>query len=105
MSEERPVALVTGFPSRYLAMRVVERLTGDDPRMEVRCVVPDEERTRAMEALENLPSQARTRVHLYEGSTSSMDMGLSGPEYCDLVADVSIIHHVGSVAHVSAAKK
>ncbi len=105
MRENAGVALVTGYPSRYLAARVVEKLLADDRQLEVRCVVPPEEMARAMAAAESLPEEARVRLGFYEGRASSMDMGLSGAEYRALADEVRIVHHCGGVSHVSVAKK
>ncbi len=105
MTSAGDVVLVTGFPARYLAVRVVEKVLADAPRAEVRCVVPEEEMARALAAIDALPEASRSRVRLLEGRPSSMDMGLSGAEYRALAAEVRIIHHCGGVAHVSVAKK
>lgn len=105
MNEQAGVTLVTGFPSRYLAVRVVEKLLADDPALEVRCVVPPEEITRAASVIEKLPERDRARLRLYEGRVPSMDMGLSGAEYRELAKEVRVVHHCGGVARVSIAKR
>jgi thioester reductase-like protein len=67
-------------------------------RLLVHAIVRSKLASEAMEALEAMPLEERSRVNLIEGDAASMDLGLSGQEYLALAREVDRIHHV---AHVS----
>jgi thioester reductase-like protein len=84
------VALVTGFPTSFLATRVVRRLL-DDPEMELRLVVQETALGRARELLGEMQAGDRARVLI--GDAASLDLGLSGAEVMALAREVDLIHH------------
>lgn len=84
------VALVTGFPTSFLATRVVRRLL-DDPETELRLVVQESALGRARELLGEM--QAGERARILVGDAASLDLGLSGAEVMALAREVDLIHH------------
>lgn len=95
-------ALVTGFPSSFLATRVVARLLGDGE--DVWCVVrrksmDDAERRRAA-----LGRGQRGRLHFLEGDTACLDLGLSGRECQMLAREIDVIHHCAAVTYLGTSR-
>jgi len=86
------VVLVTGFPTSFLATRVVKKLLAEDRELEVRCVVPARFHERAEELRAALVPDARKRLTVLEGDVTALDMGLSGAEYTAPVRDVTPLH-------------
>lgn len=84
------IALVTGFPTSFLATRVVRRLL-EEPSMELRLVVQESALGRARELLGEM--QAGQRARLLVGDAASLDLGLSGAEVMALAGEVNLIHH------------
>ncbi|GAB4208161.1 MAG: SDR family oxidoreductase [Sandaracinaceae bacterium] len=92
--------LVTGFPTNFLATRVVKKVVGSDPAVEVRCVVPARFLDRARGVLAELPAAHRARVTILEGDVAAMDMGLSGPEWVALRDEVELVHHCAAATYL-----
>lgn len=92
--------LVTGFPTSFLATRVVKQVLAHDEHVEVRCIVPARFLDRAEEVRASLPPDARPRLTLLEGDVTALDMGLSGAEYMALVRDVTRIHHCAAATYL-----
>ena len=92
--------LVTGFPTTFLATRVVRKILASDRDVEVRCVVPARFLERAGDLLAALPAESRARVTLLEGDVTALDMGLSGVEYVSLQRDVTRIHHCAAATYL-----
>lgn len=89
--------VVTGFPTSFLATRVVrDRLRRTDE--DVWCVVQSQH-LRAAERLRDewLSTKQRGRLRLLEGDTASLDLGLSGSEFMMLAREVRTIHHCAAV--------
>jgi thioester reductase-like protein len=99
-SAERRVAVVTGFPTAFLARRVLRRLLQDDRHLEVRCVVLQKYLEQASEELERLEHAERRRVEVIEGDTAAMDLGLSGAEFGALAGEVNVIHHCAAITYL-----
>ena len=78
------VTLVTGFPTSFLATRMVRKILAEERHAQVRCVVQEKFLGRAREIVDALPVRDRERVTLLEGDVASMDMGLSGRERVEL---------------------
>ncbi len=95
-------ALVTGFPSCFLATRVVQRLLDDG--QEVWAVV----RRKSMEHAERLRAEMspheRRRLRLLEGDSACIDLGLSGREFQMLTREVERIHHCAAVTYLRATR-
>lgn len=96
------VALVTGFPTSFLATRVVRRLL-EDPAMELRLVVQESALPRAREVLGEL--QAGERAQLLVGDAAALDLGLSGAEVMALAEEVELIHHCVAATYLGVDKK
>jgi len=93
-------ALVTGFPTSFLAVRVLRALVKQGDVGRVLCVVPAAFRTRADEELSKLEERERRRVEVLEGDIASIDMGLSGKEFLGLAAGVELIHHCAAITYL-----
>ena len=94
------VVLVTGFPTSFLATRVVRKLLAEDPDLEVRCVVPSRFLERAEQVRASLAPDARPRLTVLEGDVTALDMGLSGAEYTALAREVTRIHHCAAATYL-----
>jgi thioester reductase-like protein len=92
--------LVTGFPTSFLAARVVKKVLATDRDAEVRCVVPGRFLERAEDVLAGLAPGDRARVTLLEGDVAALDMGLSGAEWTSLARDVGKIHHCAAATYL-----
>lgn len=101
----RARTLVTGFPSTFLARRVVRKLLSTEPSGLVTCVVQAKFQARADEAIAELDSAQRKRIELLEGDIASMDLGLSGKEFRELARDVEVIHHCAAITYLGAEKQ
>ncbi len=93
-------AVLTGFPTSFLAVRVLRKLLAEDPGLRVRCVVPEKFLPRAAGVLAGLPEGDRERAEVIEGDAASMDLGLSGREFRALAAEVDLIHHCAAVTYL-----
>jgi len=92
--------VLTGFPSGFLATRVLSRLM-EDPAPIV-CIVPERFMAQAQGWLLAQPSEQRARVELLEGDVCAMDLGLSGREFMDLARRTRLIHHCAAVTYSGA---
>ena len=98
MTERPKVALVTGYPTSFLAVRVVDKLLGE-PRTLVRLVVQERFMERARERVAELIPERAKRVTLLSGDAAAMDLGLSGAEYTSLAAEIDFIHHCAAITY------
>lgn len=98
IGERTKVALVTGFPTSFLAVRVVEKLLSEEPALELRLVVQEKFLDRAQATLAELES-AEGRVKLLEGDAAAMDLGLSGREFVALASEIDFIHHCAAITY------
>lgn len=94
------VTLVTGFPTSFLAVRMVRKILREEPRAELRCVVQDKFLGRAEELVGELTPSERARVQLLQGDVAAMDLGLSGAELVALSREVDVIHHCASATYL-----
>ena len=94
MNHRRDI-LLTGFPS-FVARRLLLVILEEEPESFVRLLVrPDyvDEADRQLEAM----GADRGRVQVLAGDVVSMDLGLSGTEYLDVIEHVTDIYHVASI--------
>jgi nucleoside-diphosphate-sugar epimerase len=96
---ERKIVLLTGFPTNFVATRVLHKLLSGAPDVELRCVVQGSFLERARETVSELPADQRQRVELLEGDAAAMDLGLSGPEFNRLASEVQLIHHCAAITY------
>jgi len=99
MSSDTKIVLLTGFPTSFLAKRVLWKLLEDGKRRRIRCIVQPHFMERAQEELAGLPAQQRGQVELLEGDAAAMDLCLSGAEYMELAREIDIIHHCAAVTY------
>jgi nucleoside-diphosphate-sugar epimerase len=90
---------VTGFPSSFVAVRVVRKLIAEERDIRVRCIVQERFLSQAAAELARLPGGGQ-RVDVIEGDTASMDLGLSGREFNALASEVDVIHHCAAVTYL-----
>lgn len=100
MSERRKVALVTGFPTSFLATRVVSKLLREERQLELVLVVQERSMERAEALLRARTDAERARVRLLEGDAAAMDLGLSGREILQLAREVDFIHHCAAITYL-----
>ncbi|MFT3927316.1 MAG: SDR family oxidoreductase [Myxococcales bacterium] len=101
-SATKGCTLLTGFPSNELACFVLARLLESEANSRVICLVPARFTEAAESWLSGRAEAERTRVELLEGDVASIDMGLSGAEYRDLMARARRIHHCAAVTYSGA---
>lgn len=86
--------LLTGFPSSFLARRLLGKILLQEPHTTVGCLVPDNFMELAHAHLQaGIPRLHRERVELLSGDVSAMDFGLAGPRFLELARRTTIIHH------------
>jgi thioester reductase-like protein len=100
MSERRKVALVTGFPTSFLATRVVSKLLREERELELVLIVQERSMERAEALLRARTDAERRRVRLLEGDAAAMDLGLSGREIVELAREVDFIHHCAAITYL-----
>lgn len=98
------VTLVTGFPTSFLATRMVRKILAEEPGASVRCVVQEKFLERAAQVIATLPARDRERVVILEGDVAAMDLGLSGKELVALAGEVQVIHHCASATYLGVAR-
>jgi nucleoside-diphosphate-sugar epimerase len=91
MSAER-VVLLTGFPSAFVARRLLPKILAEEADTRVVCLVPKQQYDAAEGALRGLPSD-RERVELIAGDTADMDFGLAGTRFIELARRIEVVHH------------
>lgn len=97
--------LLTGFPSRYLAKRVLAHILEADAEQRVVCVVQAKFQGAAEEHLALLPRKQRERVELLEGDAAALDFGLSGEEIRRLGKEIRWVHHCAAITYQGVPKK
>jgi len=98
------VALVTGFPTSFLAVRIVDKILSEEPTWSVRLVVQAKFMERALEAIAAMTAESQARIKLLEGDAAAMDLGLSGAEFVELAAEVDFIHHCAAITYLGVSK-
>ncbi len=99
-TDKARVTLVTGFPTSFLAVRMVRKILREEPRTFLRCVVQEKFLARAEELLEPLTPAEVARVEILQGDVAAMDLGLSGSEFVALSREVTVIHHCASATYL-----
>src|SRR5690554_4537127 len=87
--------LITGFPS-FVARKLVETILNDEPDAIIRLLVRPDALDEADRQLQKLDA-SRQRLHLLSGDVVSLDLGLSGREYLELIVNVTDIYHIASI--------
>jgi thioester reductase-like protein len=97
------LTLLTGFPRSELARLVLSSLLERDEDVEIVCLVPARFAELASEWLSATPRAKRAQLRTLEGDVAAVDLGLSGKEFNELAARVSVIHHCAAVTYSGAA--
>lgn len=92
--------LLTGFPS-FVSRRLLGTLYDHEPDSTFRLLVRPDFIDAADRELERMQLD-RERIHLLSGDVVGLDLGLSGTEYLELVANVTDVYHVASVWYLGA---
>jgi thioester reductase-like protein len=95
--------LLTGFPS-FVPRRLLQTIFAREPDSFVRLLVrPDfvDRATRRLEAMGADPD----RYQILSGDVVALDLGLSGTEYLELLANVTDIYHIASIWYLGADKR
>jgi thioester reductase-like protein len=87
--------LLTGFPS-FLSRRLLRTIFTHEPDAFVRLLVRPDFVDRATRRLENLDVDP-SRYQILSGDVVALDLGLSGTEYLELVANVTDIYNIASI--------
>ena len=93
MSSMDQVALLTGFPSVFLARRVLGKMLSSEPQTRVVCLTPRKQVDAAEAELRTLPQEQRRRTEIAIGDTVDMDFGMSGAHFLELGKRVDVVHH------------
>lgn len=104
MTRSEKVALVTGYPTSFLAVRVVEKILAEEPTWSIRLVVQKKFMDRAAQEIAAMGAEDRERVQILEGDCAAMDLGLSGAEFVELAGEVDFIHHCAAITYLGASK-
>jgi len=99
MSQGRDI-LLTGFPT-FLARKLLETILEREPDSYIRLLVYPELLDEAHERLDEIDPDD-DQIDLLEGDVVAIDLGLSGTQYLDLVANVTDIYHIASVWYLGA---
>ncbi|MDD9941516.1 MAG: SDR family oxidoreductase [Myxococcales bacterium] len=85
--------LLTGFPSSFLARRLLAKMLVKLPEAHLMCLVSDNFMKQAQDLRRVLPKAERRRVELVPGDVSAMDFGMTGKEFLQLAGKTDAIHH------------
>lgn len=94
--------LLTGFPS-FVSRRMLHTILANEPDAFVRLLVRPDFVDRATRRLENQEVDP-DRYQILSGDVVALDLGLSGTEYLELVANVTDIYHIASIWYLGADK-
>lgn len=91
------VVAVTGFPTQFLALRIVRALLerGEDS---LRLIVQEKSEEEARAKLAAMRGGERATILV--GDSASIDLGLSGAEFVALAAEVEVIHHCAAATYL-----
>lgn len=103
MTTKRRDILLTGYPS-FVARRMLTTIMDRAPEARVRLLVRPDHVDSARRHLEDAGVD-RERVLLLSGDVVSVDLGLSGTEYLDLIAHTTDVFHVASIWYLGVDRK
>jgi nucleoside-diphosphate-sugar epimerase len=95
--------LVTGFPS-FVARRLVQTILAHEPDSTIRLLVRPDYVDAAARHLSAMKAD-RERVRIMSGDVVSLDLGLGGGEYLDVVAHVTDVYHIASIWYLGVEPK
>lgn len=92
--------LITGYPSSFIARRLLAKVLASEPGGTVVCPVADNFMELATAQLKrDVPEPSRSRVKLFAGDVTAMDLGLPGKRFLELASTVHVIHHCPTAIH------
>lgn len=94
--------LLTGFPS-FVSRRLLHTILEHEPDAYIRLLVRPDFVDRATRRLETMGVDP-DRYQILSGDVVALDLGLSGTEYLELVANVTDIYHIASIWYLGADK-
>lgn len=104
MTTAHDTTLVTGVPL-FTARHMVKRLVGAYSTERVYLLVENQDAQQAKEFVGTLGEESISRVTIFVGDVTSMDLGLSGREYESLTKEVTCIHHMAGLYHLGAKRE
>lgn len=91
---------LTGYPG-FIARRLLHKLLAADETLRVTALVESSRLAQAQEDLRELERQSSNndgrRVQLVTGDVTAMDLGLSGPEFREVVSTATEIFHLAAI--------
>ncbi len=87
--------LLTGFPT-FVARKLLETIIEREPEAIVRLIVRPDYIDSADRTLTDMNAD-RSNIILLSGDVAAIDLGLSGREYLEVVANVTDIYHIASI--------
>lgn len=87
--------LITGYPS-FLSRRLLETILERETGVTIRLLSRRDHIDESARRIEEL-GPVSSNIELLSGDVVSMDLGLSGPEYLELIENVTDIYHVASI--------
>lgn len=103
-------ALVTGYPG-FISRRLVKKLLTADDELKVSVLVEGSRESDAKAELDRLSEQITNDLNLAErtqvfvGDVTSMDVGLSGPEFRTLTTEVTEVYHLAAAHSLSVERR
>ncbi len=85
--------LLLGYPD-FLGRKLAEKILADEDSL-LAAIVSSGRMDEARTEINGYPPSYRARVKLYEGEISSLDFGLKGPEYDELLSSATHMYHAG----------
>ncbi|HEX7476752.1 MAG TPA: SDR family oxidoreductase [Polyangiales bacterium] len=105
METAEKTLLLTGFPSSFVARKLLPRLLSRGPADRVKCLVPEGSLDKAAEHLRELDKERSGRIEIVKGDTAAMDFGMAGPAFVELARSVNVVHHCAAAAHAGVSRE
>ncbi len=105
MANGQKAVLLTGFPSTFLARKLLTRLLSLEPRTAVKCLVPESSLDKAHELVSAMSAPERARIELVKGDTAAMDFGMAGPRFLALARSTTVVHHCAAALHAGLSRE
>lgn len=102
MPQPRDIFL-TGYPD-FIARRLLEVIQSHEPEAIIRLLVHPSRISEAKNQLQD-GDLDRDQIEILRGDISSLDFGLSGTEYLEILANVTDIYHLATAWHVESDRR
>ena len=90
--------MLTGFPD-FVARRMLDVILSEEPDTRVRLLIDSDNKKKARRAAESYELE---RLQFLEGDIAALDLGLSGSEYLELIANITDIYNLAGTWHIGA---